>query len=126
MKGLLEKECAMTGKRLQKGTKMTYNTRDSLVVTHPTTSLAAIDLFIGERTGSRTFQYLWSYVEYRRGCCYYKGPLPPLSQQPIPDLNALLSTTLHMAGWLSSLPSNSSVNGTKSGESGQVGCGDGG
>ena len=62
MKGLLEKECAMTGKRLQKGTKITYSPRDSLVVTHPTTSLAVTGLSMGERTGSRAFQYLWSYV----------------------------------------------------------------
>ena len=40
----------------------TYNTRDSLVVTHPTTSLAVTDLSMGERTGSRAFQCLWSYV----------------------------------------------------------------
>ena len=48
-----------------KSTKMveeTYNTRDSLVVTHPTTSLAVTDLSMGERTGSRAFQCLWSYV----------------------------------------------------------------
>ena len=40
----------------------TYNTRDSLVVTHPTTSLAVTGLSMGERTGSRVFQCLWSYV----------------------------------------------------------------
>ena len=40
----------------------TYNTRDSLVVTHPTTSLAVAGLSRGERTGSRVFQCLWSYV----------------------------------------------------------------
>ncbi|KAK0616796.1 hypothetical protein B0T14DRAFT_434938, partial [Immersiella caudata] len=40
----------------------TYNTRDSLVVTDPTTSLAVTGLSMGERTGSRAFQYLWSYV----------------------------------------------------------------
>ncbi len=42
--------------------KKTYNTRDSLVVTDPTTSLAVTGLSMGERTGSRIFQYLWSYV----------------------------------------------------------------
>ncbi|KAK0754860.1 hypothetical protein B0T18DRAFT_316660, partial [Schizothecium vesticola] len=40
----------------------TYNTRDSLVVTDPTTSLAVAGLSMGERTGSRIFQCLWSYV----------------------------------------------------------------
>ena len=42
--------------------KNTYNTRDSLVVTDPTTSLALTDLSMGERTGSRAFQWVWSYV----------------------------------------------------------------
>ncbi|KAK0624102.1 hypothetical protein B0T14DRAFT_428673, partial [Immersiella caudata] len=42
--------------------KKTYNTRDSLVVTDPTTSLAVAGLSMGERTGSRIFQCLWSYV----------------------------------------------------------------
>ncbi|KAK3486175.1 uncharacterized protein B0T23DRAFT_408225 [Neurospora hispaniola] len=41
---------------------MTYNTRDSLVVTDPTTSLALTGLSMGERTGSRVFQWVWSYV----------------------------------------------------------------
>ena len=40
----------------------TYNTGDSLVVTDPTTSLAVTGLSMGERTGSRVFQYLWPYV----------------------------------------------------------------
>ncbi len=35
--------------------KKTYNTRDSLVVTDPTTDLALTDLTRGERTGSRIF-----------------------------------------------------------------------
>ncbi|KAK0741266.1 hypothetical protein B0T18DRAFT_330832 [Schizothecium vesticola] len=43
-------------------TKKTYNTRDSLVVTDPTTSLALTGLSMGERTGSRAFQWVWSYV----------------------------------------------------------------
>jgi hypothetical protein len=42
--------------------KNTYNTRDSLVVTDPTTSLALTGLSMGERTGSRAFQWVWSYV----------------------------------------------------------------
>ncbi|EGZ71230.1 hypothetical protein NEUTE2DRAFT_66180 [Neurospora tetrasperma FGSC 2509] len=44
------------------GEKKTYNTRDSLVVTDPTTSLALTGLSMGERTGSRVFQWVWSYV----------------------------------------------------------------
>ena len=40
----------------------TYNTRDSLVVTDPTTSLALTGLSMGERTGSRVLQWVWSYV----------------------------------------------------------------
>ena len=42
--------------------KRTYNTRDSLVVTDPTTSLAVSSLSRGERTGSRVLYCLWSYV----------------------------------------------------------------
>jgi hypothetical protein len=41
----------------------TYNIRDSPVVTHPSTSLTITGLSMGERTGSRVFQHLWSYVE---------------------------------------------------------------
>ena len=40
----------------------TYNTRDSLVVTDPTTSLALRGLCLGERTGPSVFRGLWSYV----------------------------------------------------------------
>ena len=42
--------------------KKTYNTRDSLVVTDPTTSLALRGLCLGERTGPSVFHELWSYV----------------------------------------------------------------
>ena len=38
--------------------KKVYNTRDSLVVTHPTTKLAVSGLSMGEQTGSRAFQSL--------------------------------------------------------------------
>ncbi|OIW23270.1 hypothetical protein CONLIGDRAFT_586111, partial [Coniochaeta ligniaria NRRL 30616] len=44
-------------------TAKTYNIRDSPVVTHPSTSLTITGLSMGERTGSRVFQYLWSYVK---------------------------------------------------------------
>ena len=53
-------------------TKMTYNTRDSPVVTDPSTSLAVTGLSMGERTGSRVFQYLWSYVSFISGKKGYK------------------------------------------------------
>jgi hypothetical protein len=42
--------------------KKTYNTGDSLVVTDPTTNPALRSLTMGERTGSRIFYELWSYV----------------------------------------------------------------
>ncbi|AEO65441.1 uncharacterized protein THITE_2044228 [Thermothielavioides terrestris NRRL 8126] len=40
-------------KKDEKEQKATYNTRDSLVVTDPTTNLALASLSMGERTGSR-------------------------------------------------------------------------
>ncbi len=40
----------------------TYNSRYSLVVTHPTTNLPIYSLSSGERTGSSVFCNLWSYV----------------------------------------------------------------
>ena len=40
----------------------TYSTRDSPVVTHPSTSLAIVCLSRGERTGSRVLRRLWPYV----------------------------------------------------------------
>ena len=56
----------MEQKTGQNKAKRTYNTRDSLVVTDPTTSLAVAGLSMGEQTGSRIFQCLWSYVEIER------------------------------------------------------------
>ncbi len=43
----------------------TYNTEDSLVVTHPTTGSALTSLTRGERTGSRIASRIWSYVVVR-------------------------------------------------------------
>ncbi|ETS02381.1 hypothetical protein M419DRAFT_59285, partial [Trichoderma reesei RUT C-30] len=40
----------------------TYNSRCSLVVTHPTTNLPVSGLSLGEQTRPRIFHYLWSYV----------------------------------------------------------------
>jgi hypothetical protein len=47
-----------TCRKMQK----TYNSGDSLVVTDPTTNPPVSGLPMGERTGSRIFHYLWSYV----------------------------------------------------------------
>ncbi|RAH44040.1 hypothetical protein BO95DRAFT_483565 [Aspergillus brunneoviolaceus CBS 621.78] len=41
----------------------TYNRRDSLVVTHPTTNLPACGLSTAERTGSPIFHTLWSVLK---------------------------------------------------------------
>ena len=49
------------GQRAQKKPK-TYNSRDSLVVTHPTTNRPACGLSTAERTGSPVLHTLWSYV----------------------------------------------------------------
>ena len=46
--------------------KITYNSRCSLVVTDPTTNLPVGSLSMGERTGSRIFYRLWSYVPNKR------------------------------------------------------------
>ncbi|KAK0729266.1 hypothetical protein B0T21DRAFT_292040, partial [Apiosordaria backusii] len=43
--------------------KKTYNTEDSPVVTHLSTSSALSCLKRGERTGSRIFSWIWSYVK---------------------------------------------------------------
>ena len=55
----------MVGGRVKKNRKgkKTYNTRDSPVVTDPSTSLALTCLSMGERTGSRVFKWIWSYVK---------------------------------------------------------------
>ena len=45
-----------------KGEKKTYNTGDSPVVTHLSTDPALSSLSMGERTGSRVFLEVWSYV----------------------------------------------------------------
>ncbi len=42
--------------------KNTYSTRDSLVVTDPTTDLALTSFTRGERTGSRVLSRIWPYV----------------------------------------------------------------
>ena len=55
-----ERECLLDEKRKKK--RKTYNSEDSLVVTHPTTNSPACGLSTAERTGSPIFHTLWSYV----------------------------------------------------------------
>ena len=50
----------MVYRRIEK--QKTYNTRDSLVVTDPATGMPFTGLSMGERTGSRASQWVWSYV----------------------------------------------------------------
>ncbi|KAK1974096.1 hypothetical protein LZ30DRAFT_608916 [Colletotrichum cereale] len=54
-------------------TAKTYNTRYSLVVTDPTTNPALTGLSMGERTGSRVFQWVWSYVAWNADERNYTG-----------------------------------------------------
>ncbi|KAJ9483381.1 hypothetical protein VN97_g10024, partial [Penicillium thymicola] len=49
-------------KQTQEEKTKTYNSEDSLVVTHPTTNSPACGLSTAERTGSPIFHTLWSYV----------------------------------------------------------------
>ena len=69
-----EKKIGLTkkgGKEVNNKKTKTYSTRDSLVVTHPTTSLVIRGLSMGERTGSRVFHYLWPYVVFCRDVVGY-------------------------------------------------------
>jgi hypothetical protein len=52
----------MNRNKKQKTKTKTYNSWDSLVVTHPTTNQPACGLSMAERTGSPVFHTLWSYV----------------------------------------------------------------
>ena len=47
----------------QQKVKKTYNSGDSLVVTHLTTNPPVHCLYMAERTGSLIFSVLWSYVQ---------------------------------------------------------------
>ena len=59
--------------------KKTYNTGYSLVVTDPTTDPALPGLSEGERTGSRVFLEVWSYVLLKaRAFHYLPQATPPL------------------------------------------------
>ncbi|KHE78791.1 hypothetical protein GE21DRAFT_1222479, partial [Neurospora crassa] len=71
--------------------KKTYNTRDSLVVTDPTTSLALTGLSMGERTGSRVFQWVWSYVIFSvHSCPHIARHFSPRQELP----------SFHMVFWV--------------------------
>jgi hypothetical protein len=50
------------GKAKTQTNQKTYNSRYSLVVTHPTTNLPISSLCMAERTGCPVFLSLWSYV----------------------------------------------------------------
>ncbi|KAF2680469.1 hypothetical protein K458DRAFT_311739, partial [Lentithecium fluviatile CBS 122367] len=54
-----------------KKSKKTYNSGDSLVVTHLTTSPPVKCLCKAERTGSPGFIFLWSYVLVSLACIIY-------------------------------------------------------
>ena len=59
-------------------TAKTINSRDSLVVTHPTTNLSASCLWKGDRTGTPVFSYLWSIAEHKSERLEYYLLLPCL------------------------------------------------
>ena len=84
--------------------KKTYNTRDSLVVTEPTTSLALTDFSMGERTGSRVFQWVWSYVMETRKkeliLFYSVSGSVPLEEILLEDNSDIVKTTTARDGTL--------------------------
>jgi hypothetical protein len=51
------------GRVMEQKDAKTYNSGDSLVVTHLTTNPPVHCLYMAERTGSLIFSVLWSYVE---------------------------------------------------------------
>ena len=53
---------ALQPEKKKKKNEKTYNSRDSLVVTHQATNRPACGLSTAERTGSPVFHTLWSYV----------------------------------------------------------------
>ena len=61
-----------TMRRGQKRAK-TYNSGDSLLITHEATSLPVSCLSTAERTGRAEFKILWSYVKELVGGGHYKG-----------------------------------------------------
>jgi hypothetical protein len=53
----------MMGRVMEQKDAKTYNSGDSLVVTHLTTNPPVHCLYMAERTGSLIFSVLWSYVQ---------------------------------------------------------------
>ena len=80
---------ADTRARIKAKKKKTYNSRYSLVVTDPTTNQPLGSLTRGERTGSRVFYQVWSYVEDGAGKLVY---IDKLSLEPLEDLEHHLKT----------------------------------
>ncbi|KAI1438177.1 hypothetical protein GGR50DRAFT_535541 [Xylaria sp. CBS 124048] len=68
-----EKKEMEAKKDTKKKQSKTYNTRDSLVVTDPTTDLALTGLSMGERTGSRVFHQV---VRTDTGCSVHLVSIP--------------------------------------------------
>tara|TARA_R110002060_G_scaffold56038_2_gene66415 strand:+ start:637 stop:957 length:321 start_codon:yes stop_codon:yes gene_type:complete len=60
-------------KSKKKKNPKTYNSRYSLVVTHPTTNLPITCLSMAERTGCPVFRSLWSYVAANLGFSFING-----------------------------------------------------
>ena len=75
--------------KAKKKKKKTYNSRYSLVVTDPTTNQPLGSLTRGERTGSRVFYQVWSYVEDGEGNLVY---IDKLSREPLEALEHHLKT----------------------------------
>ncbi|EGO56265.1 hypothetical protein NEUTE1DRAFT_45500, partial [Neurospora tetrasperma FGSC 2508] len=103
----------------KKEKKRTYNTRDSLVVTDPTTSLALTGLSMGERTGSRVFQWVWSYVLEVRCTLLYVCHKPSCARDSWMDTRRLIASVVVMvvtdAGhWVSSSSSTSTIDNPRS------------
>ena len=59
--------------------RKTYNSRDSLLVTHATTNRPQGSLSMEERTGFRVFYLLWSYVKERAEIADYELHAPSSS-----------------------------------------------
>ena len=59
---IIEKKRVSRKKKKNTKKENTYNSRYSLVVTDPATNQPLSGLTLGERTGSRIFHWVWSYV----------------------------------------------------------------
>jgi hypothetical protein len=79
--------------------KITYNSGDSLVVTDPTTNPPVSGLTMGERTGSRIFHYLWSYVLVIPLATVYKCSKSALAKYgEVRDLQCMLALPKRLHG----------------------------